>query len=323
MSIHETNIGLVSVIVPTYNRRDIVSRAIHSALSQTYRDVEVVVVDDGSTDGTQDVVRGMNNDRIRYFLKPNGGPASARNFGLARSRGPYIAFLDSDDYWPAEYIQVMLGQLAPQPQFGGAYSLITLVRPDGQQIPSYKRAEGRSGWIAQDLFKRGFIWPSASLFRAEAWKGFFFDERLSRVSEDSDAFLRLSLQTQLLFVADVEAFHTISDDSISAADGVACARVLSLERFYFSLGGDKVIDACVARRRLSHAYRTIAEDRRSRGAKAAAMILYRRAIQCWPYDLRLYAAWLQTRMLSGRDDPEPSWRMPSSLDAPIGPSRFA
>jgi glycosyltransferase involved in cell wall biosynthesis len=312
----------VSVIIPTYNRREVVVRAIDSAVAQTESDVEVIVVDDGSTDDTGDVIRGMSDERVKYVSKANGGPASARNLGLAKATGQYIAFLDSDDYWPSRYLETMRLRLEPQPAFGGAYSPITVVRPDGQQVKSYKRPSGKSGWIAEDLFRRGFIWPSATLFRASVWAGFFFDERLSRTSEDSDAFLRLSMHAQLLFVADVEAFHTLSKDSVSAADGVTCSRAISLERFYFDLGGCRVVRPYTARRRLSHVYRAVAEDRRGKGAKVAALALYERAIRYWPCDLRLYLGWLEAKALPSRNDPEPSWTMPPSLEAPIGPSRF-
>ncbi|MBN1507463.1 MAG: glycosyltransferase family 2 protein [Sedimentisphaerales bacterium] len=312
----------VSVIIPTYNRREMVTRAIDSVTAQTQTDLEVIVVDDGSTDDTAEVVRGMSDKRIRYVFRSNGGPAGARNLGLARAKGQYVAFLDSDDFWPPRYLEMMLLHLDAQPAFGGAYSAITLVRPDGQQVKSYHRPAGKSGRLAEDLFQRGFIWPSATLFRASAWARFFFDERLSRSSEDSDAFLRLSVHTQLLFVPDIEAFHVMSKDSLSETEGVNCSRAISLERFYFDLGGREVVRPCTARRRLSHAYRAVAEDRRAKGAKTAALALYRRAIHYWPCDPRLYLGWLQAKMLRSRDDPEPSWKMPDRLGEPIGPSRF-
>jgi len=310
-----------SIVIPTYNRAHIVSRAIESVLTQTLSDLEVLVIDDGSKDSTETVVKSIDDSRIRYFRKENGGPASARNFALPEVNGTYLAFLDSDDYWPGDYLEVMLSQLGRKQDFGAAYSPITLVHPDGTLTKSYKRPAGKSGWITCDLFRHAFVWPSAAIFRAEAWKDFFFDERLNKTSEDSDAFLRLSLATQFLFVPDVEAFHVLGQDSIALAEGVVCSRVLSLERFYDSLGGKRVIPARVARRRISHAFRTVAEDRRTKGAKSAALALYRRAIRRWPYDLRLYGAWLRTLALDSSTDPEPAWKPPEPLGKPIGPSR--
>lgn len=95
----------VSVIIPTYNRARYVIEALESVLNQTYQNLEVIIVDDGSTDKTREVLGPyLVDDRITYIYKENGGPASARNFGLTNSTGEYIAFLDSDDLWLPEKI---------------------------------------------------------------------------------------------------------------------------------------------------------------------------------------------------------------------------
>lgn len=311
-----------SVIIPTYNRSGVVKQAISCVLNQTEPDVQVVVVDDGSQDDTRAVVEGLREDRVSYYWKTNSGPAGARNHGLSKAEGQYVAFLDSDDYWPADYLEVMLGRLEQAQDFGAAYSPITVVYPDGSEVKSYKRPDGKSGWIAADLFMRGFVWPSAAVFRASAWGNFYFDELLARTSEDSDAFLRLSMHTQFLFVPDVQAFHRMSPDSISTQEGVSCARMLALERFYFRLGGDKIVGAKAARRRLSHACKKIAEDRRRKAARNAALKLYKRAVKYWPYDLRLHLGLCKTLLLDKNKDPEPDWRMPEPLGHPSRPNTF-
>jgi len=91
--------GLVSVIIPCFNRADIVGETIESVLAQSHKLLEVIIVDDGSTDDTREVVARYGDPRIRYFYKANGGLSSARNAGLEEARGEYIAFLDSDDVW--------------------------------------------------------------------------------------------------------------------------------------------------------------------------------------------------------------------------------
>ena len=92
---------LVSVIVPTFNRAHLIGRTLRSVLAQSYPALEVIVVDDGSTDDTRaTIARDYADDaRVRYVYKQNGGPASARNIGFAQSRGEYVALLDSDDTW--------------------------------------------------------------------------------------------------------------------------------------------------------------------------------------------------------------------------------
>jgi glycosyltransferase involved in cell wall biosynthesis len=104
-----TNRPLVTVIIPTYNRVDFISRSINSVLNQTYKNIELIVIDDGSTDHTASVVSEFKN--IKYVYKPNGRQASARNAGLALAKGSYIATLDSDDYWHSDFIEESITQL--------------------------------------------------------------------------------------------------------------------------------------------------------------------------------------------------------------------
>jgi glycosyltransferase involved in cell wall biosynthesis len=105
----------VSVIIPTYNRATYVSRAIDSILSQSYRDFEVIVVDDGSSDNTKQVVQAYG-DRVRYVFQSNAGPGAARNLGIRTSEGMYLAFLDSDDTWMPEFLAKTVGALDAHPE---------------------------------------------------------------------------------------------------------------------------------------------------------------------------------------------------------------
>ena len=100
---------LVSVIIPTYNRASLVIRAIRSVLKQTFQDFEIMVVDDNSTDRTEEAVKGIDDNRIRYAKhRENKGPATARNTGLRMATGNYVAFLDSDDEWLAPKLEEQL-----------------------------------------------------------------------------------------------------------------------------------------------------------------------------------------------------------------------
>jgi len=90
---------LVSVIIATYNREDLIVRALKSVLGQTFLDYEIIVVDDGSIDGTKVKVLNFVSDKVKYFYQKNTGPDTARDFGISNAKGEYIAILDSDDYW--------------------------------------------------------------------------------------------------------------------------------------------------------------------------------------------------------------------------------
>ncbi|MDX1931944.1 MAG: glycosyltransferase family 2 protein [Capsulimonadales bacterium] len=100
---------LVSVIIPTYNRRDLVQQAIESVRRQTYPHVEIIVVDDGSVDGTADILRNIPD--IHFIRQKNQGQAGARNTGLAVARGQYISTLDSDDLWHSDFLEKCVGAL--------------------------------------------------------------------------------------------------------------------------------------------------------------------------------------------------------------------
>jgi len=93
----ETSRPFFSIVIPSHNRAHTIATTIESCLAQSFDDLEVLIVDDGSTDDTQAIVEAIGDPRIRYLTRPNGGPAAARNTGIAAARGHYIAFLDSDD----------------------------------------------------------------------------------------------------------------------------------------------------------------------------------------------------------------------------------
>ena len=111
----------VSVIIPAFNTEKFLAETIRSVLDQTYGDYEVIVVDDGSSDGTLDVARSFE-PRIKVLAQPNGGPASARNLAIKNSQGDYIAFLDSDDLWMTDKLEEQVAFLESNPAVGLVYS---------------------------------------------------------------------------------------------------------------------------------------------------------------------------------------------------------
>ena len=94
-----------SVIIPTFNRRDFLKIAIDSVLSQTFKDFELIIIDDGSNDSTKELIKFYNDKRIKYFWGKNHGPGYARNRGVEQSKADFIAFLDSDDKWTKDKLQ--------------------------------------------------------------------------------------------------------------------------------------------------------------------------------------------------------------------------
>jgi glycosyltransferase involved in cell wall biosynthesis len=210
---------VVSVIIPTFNRAGVVTRAIDSALGQTYRPVEVVVVDDGSTDETPQVLRSYG-DAIVPVVRDNAGPAAARNRGIRESRGDLIAFLDSDDLWLATKLERQVDLL----QRAGANVPCCLCntlmkRAQGPeqssfQIAGLRFAEPQGLWVnpAPVLATRFVLFCQAVLIRREFLLDCGgFDERLW-VMEDHDLALRLALRGPWAFVRDPLALWCGAND---------------------------------------------------------------------------------------------------------------
>jgi len=125
--------GLVSVLIPTFNRAYIVCNAIESVLAQTYKNIEVILVDDGSTDDTRERVARFG-DQVRYIHQPNAGLAAARNTGLAAARGEFIALQDSDDLWLPWKLEGQMAAMALDERIGLCWTDLTAVRPNGEVV---------------------------------------------------------------------------------------------------------------------------------------------------------------------------------------------
>ena len=107
-----------SVVIPLYNKAEVVSAAVGSVLRQSYADFELIVVDDGSTDSSASVVAGMEDPRLRLVAQANAGPGAARNRGLGEARGEYVAFLDADDEWEPGFLELGMSALDRHPELG-------------------------------------------------------------------------------------------------------------------------------------------------------------------------------------------------------------
>ncbi len=203
----------VSVIIPTYNRREMVQEAIDSVLAQTYTDYEIIVVDDGSTDGTGEVLQARYGDRIRYMWQENQGESVARNRGIEMSQGEYIAPLDSDDLWVPE-------RLARQVEVLEAHSHVVLTFGQIQHINERGRilSESKSPKLeVEDLTLQALCLddravvsaPITSLIKREALIRIGGYDKSIRLGEDYDLLLRLRLHGTFEFVPKVLGFRRI------------------------------------------------------------------------------------------------------------------
>jgi glycosyltransferase involved in cell wall biosynthesis len=121
---------LVSVVIPLYNKRSSIGRAVHSVLAQSFEDLELIVVDDGSDDGSSEVLRFLSDPRMRVIRQPNQGVSVARNRGILEARGEYVAFLDGDDEWEDDFLAVLLDVLERFPEVKVAGASYQVQKPD-------------------------------------------------------------------------------------------------------------------------------------------------------------------------------------------------
>jgi len=209
----------VSVVIPSYNRGQGLSDSVTSALAQTLRPLEVIVVDDGSTDDTPAVLARYAG-RVRVLRQPNRGLAAARNAGLAAARGTYVAFLDADDVMAPTKLAAQLEVLERSPTIGWTYCdvLIETVATRTTVTASERFGYGAralDGWLFPELIHGNFIPAIAPMIRRTALDAAGgFDERLTAL-EDWDMWLRLSLIAEARYTPAVLVTYRIRPGGMS------------------------------------------------------------------------------------------------------------
>lgn len=197
----------VSVIIPIYNAQATVSEALDSVLAQTYTDYEMIVVNDGSTDNSEGIIRryltaGMGD--ITCVTQRNKGAAAARNAGIRIARGELIAFLDADDLWDKDKLKTSVETLDAHPGVMLAFSDMRH-HVDGEAVhASYLHERGyrhvASGQIYDNLLKENFIFTPTVVMRKSIFaKAGYFDESL-KIAEDYDLWLRITKDSEVLFI---------------------------------------------------------------------------------------------------------------------------
>jgi glycosyltransferase involved in cell wall biosynthesis len=223
---HPGNDPRVSVVIPTYQRADLVGRAIDSALAQTVDDIEVLVVDDGSTDGTRATVDRIGDPRVRYFAhETNRGVSAARNTGVEAARGEYVAFLDSDDEWLPRKLDRQLSALEDRGAgWVGAYCDVATtglsmagraaVAVSERLFRSSAPQEGGQELAEALLSMQVFMGPGSTLIveRAVLESVGGFDESLS-IYEDWDLVLRVLSVGKLAYVDEPLAVTHFTGDA--------------------------------------------------------------------------------------------------------------
>ena len=242
----------VSAVVPAYNRAVYLREAIDSALAQGFEGLEVVVVDDGSTDATPEILRGYG-DRFRVHRQENAGQSAAVNRGVDLARGEFVAFLDSDDAWLPGKIARAVALLDAEPAAALLYAAVEMMDGDGRAIPDPRPPRRTpSGAVLASLLEENFVRTPTAVFRRKAFlEAGGYDPAL-RCVNDWDMWLRLATGRPVLRDPVPAARYRLhGDQAVRLRRRLAEERVTVLERHLPRIERDTPEHGPAARRRLA------------------------------------------------------------------------
>jgi glycosyltransferase involved in cell wall biosynthesis len=207
--------GLVSVIIPNYNHAHFLDDALHSVLSQDYRNFEIIVVDDGSTDDSLGVLAKYGTT-IRLIRQENKGLSGARNTGIRTAKGVYYCFLDADDYWLPNFLSTVVSFLDNHPEIGAVHTGFYFVDRFGERCPQINTITIDEDQLYDRLLDGEFFVPASVLIRRECFDRVgLFDETL-RASEDWDIWLRVSRVYRFAGISEPLLNYRIHGNNMSA-----------------------------------------------------------------------------------------------------------
>ncbi|ARV13806.1 glycosyltransferase family 2 protein [Polaribacter sp. SA4-12] len=203
--------NLVSVIITTYNRKEYLEEAILSVLHQTYKNYEILVIDDGSLNNYAEAICNKYNN-CTYFYKNNGGLSSARNFGIHNSKGDFIAFLDDDDYWREDKLHKQIELLKKFKNIDCIHSSASVVNAQGIEKGLFigaasNKVHKRSGYVFWNALSVWVVKSPTPLIRKKVFKkDLHFDETI-KVGEDIDFYQRMFFRHKVLYIDEPLAFY--------------------------------------------------------------------------------------------------------------------
>tara|TARA_B100000073_G_scaffold76956_1_gene58126 strand:+ start:1594 stop:2430 length:837 start_codon:yes stop_codon:yes gene_type:complete len=219
----------VSVIIPTFNRLSLISRAIDSVLKQTFKPFEIIVVDDGSSDNTSTFIKN-NYKSVKLIKQKNLGVSKARNVGIKNSSGDWIALLDSDDEWKKNKLEVQIKSLSEYDYYSVCHTNEIWIR-NGTRVNQKKRHQKYGGNIFDKCLDICRISPSSIIFQKNIINEVgWFDENLS-ICEDYDLWLRITANFKILFIDKplIIKYGGHSDQLSKSVNGIEAYRIKSLE----------------------------------------------------------------------------------------------
>ncbi len=202
-----------SVIIPLYNKDKYIKRTLDSVLKQTFTNFEIIIVDDGSTDNSCEIVESISDPRIRWIRQENGGPSKARNRGIKEAKGQFIAFLDADDQWLPEKLEKQYGLHSKNPEVVWSCSGYKVVGGIREQTVSYSE-EGILADAIDAIVDGLTIWTSTVVIRKDVFQNerLYFNEDIHR-SEDIEVWYKLAcLYPKIGYIKEQPAIYNIKLD---------------------------------------------------------------------------------------------------------------
>ena len=219
----------ISVVIPTYNRIALVERAIDSVLMQSIKPFDIIVVDDGSDDGTSEMIQKKYRS-INLVQQQNSGVSAARNNGIKHAKGDWIALLDSDDEWTEKKLENQVNRLIKNPDYHFCHTNEIWIR-NGVRVNQKKRHQKYGGYIFDKCLDICRISPSSTLFKKNILEHVgWFDTQLP-VCEDYDLWLRITADYKILFVDEplIIKYGGHTDQLSQSVEGIELFRIKSLE----------------------------------------------------------------------------------------------
>jgi glycosyltransferase involved in cell wall biosynthesis len=207
--------GRVSVVIPAFNAERTIEQAVRSALGQSHDNLEVIVVDDGSTDGTPRLLETIDDPRLTVLGQTNAGPAAARNAGIARATGAFVAFLDADDFWARDKLSAQLDALESNPAAGVAYSWTVFVDATGDYLFA-KEPTTFAGAVLEPLLRENFLASASNaLFTRACLRDVGSFSETIRWPSDWDHLLRAAERWPFALAPAYHVFYRFSPHAMS------------------------------------------------------------------------------------------------------------
>ena len=224
------NIGNISVVIPTFNRRQTIGRSIDSILNQTLFPSEIIVVDDGSTDGTSDYIQS-NFPSIRLLQQSNKGVSSARNMGIRSSNSDWVALLDSDDEWFPKKLEKQVMTLSQNLDIKFCHTEEIWIR-NGVRVNQMKKHQKYGGHIFNKCLDMCRISPSSVLFHRSILDDVGYFDKDQKVCEDYDLWLRITAKYPVLYIDEslIKKYGGHEDQLSKVKDGIESHRIKVLEK---------------------------------------------------------------------------------------------